>query len=91
MAENDVVSLDGKVHDPNRIDFLNRYLNELERATNDGVDVSGYFVWTFLDNFEWTRGYNDRFGMVYVDYETQKRTPKDSAFWYKEYIEKHTK
>ncbi|MBO7345591.1 MAG: beta-glucosidase [Clostridia bacterium] len=91
MAENDVVSLDSKVHDPNRIDFLNRYLDELEKATNDGVDVSGYFVWTLLDNFEWTRGYNDRFGIVYVDYETQKRIPKDSAFWYKEYIEKNAK
>ena len=89
MAGNDVVSLDGKVHDPNRIDFLNRYLNELERACNDGVDVCGYFLWTFLDNFEWARGYNDRFGIVYVDYETQERIPKDSAYWYKEWMAKH--
>ena len=91
MASNDVVSLDGKVHDPNRIDFLHRYLNELEKAQKDGVDVCGYFVWTFLDNYEWTRGYNDRFGLVYVDYETQQRRPKDSAYWYKDWIERHNK
>ncbi len=91
MSAHDGISLDGKVHDPNRIDFLNRYLLELEKATDDGVDVAGYFVWSFLDNYEWAEGYNDRFGIVYVDYETLKRTPKDSAYWYKEWIENHSK
>jgi len=89
MSAHDVVSLDGKVHDPNRIDFLNRYILELEKAADDGADIAGYFLWSFMDNFEWAQGYNDRFGIVYVDYETQERIPKDSAYWYKEWIEKH--
>ena len=90
MSAHDAVSLDGKVHDPNRIDFLNRYLIELEKAANDGADIAGYFLWSFMDNFEWGNGYTDRFGIVFVDYTTQKRIPKDSAYWYKEWIEKHT-
>ena len=90
MSAHDVVSLDGKVHDPNRIDFLNRYLLELEKAADDGADVSGYFLWSFMDNFEWAMGYTDRFGIVFCDFETQQRIPKDSAYWYKEWIEKHT-
>ena len=90
MSAHDVVSLDGKVHDPNRIDFLHRYLIELEKATDDGVDVAGYFHWSFMDNFEWTKGYSERFGLIFVDYTTQKRIPKDSAYWYKEWIENHT-
>lgn len=90
MSAHDVVSLDGKVHDPNRIDFLNRYLLELEKAADDGADVAGYFLWSFIDNFEWSKGYTDRFGIVFCDYETQKRIPKDSAYWYKEWIEKQT-
>ena len=91
MSAHDVISLDGKVHDPNRIDFLNRYLLELEKATDNGVDVSGYFLWSFIDNLEWARGYTERFGIVFCDYTTQTRIPKDSAYWYKEWIEKHTK
>lgn len=91
MSAHDVVSLDGKVHDPNRIDFLNRHLIELEKATDDGVDIAGYFQWSFMDNFEWAKGYTDRFGIVYVDFETQERIPKDSAYWYKDWIEEHTK
>lgn len=91
MSAHDVVSLDGKVHDPNRIDFLNRYLLELEKAVDDGAQVEGYFLWSFMDNFEWAKGYTERFGIVFVDYETQKRIPKDSAYWYKEWIEEHSK
>ncbi|MBQ7986038.1 MAG: beta-glucosidase [Clostridia bacterium] len=91
MAAHDVVSLDGKVHDPNRIDFLNRYLLELEKATDEGAEVDGYFLWSFMDNFEWTSGYSKRFGIVHVDYNTQKRIPKDSAYWYKNWIEEHSK
>lgn len=89
MACHDFVSLDGKVHDPNRIDFVNRYLLELEKASSDGVDVCGYFLWSFMDNFEWAKGYTERFGIVYVDYPSQKRIPKDSAYWYKNWIEEH--
>ena len=78
--------VDGKVHDPQRIDYLTRYLRELERASSDGVEVDGYFQWSFMDNFEWNEGYRFRFGLVYVDYETQKRIPKDSAYWYRDVI-----
>ena len=86
LSNLDWVSLDGKVHDPQRIDFLRRYLLELGRACADGVDVRGYFHWSIMDNFEWANGYKERFGLVYVDYETQQRTPKDSAYWYKQVI-----
>lgn len=87
MSAHDWVSLDGKVHDPNRIDFLQRYLRGLKEAVEEGCEVDGYFQWSFMDNFEWARGYNPRFGIVFVDYATQKRTPKDSAYWYKNVIE----
>ncbi|MDR1664594.1 MAG: beta-glucosidase [Clostridiales bacterium] len=82
----DVISLDGKVHDPNRIDFLNRYLLALRRAADDGVDVGGYFHWCVTDNFEWAKGYTDRFGLIYCDFTTQQRVIKDSGYWYREVI-----
>jgi beta-glucosidase len=87
MAGTDWVHLDGKVHDPARIDFLHRYLQQYLRASQDGVDCRGYFEWTFLDNFEWGFGYSKRFGIVYTDYETLERIPKDSAYWYRKTIE----
>ncbi len=87
MACHDWVHLDGKVHDPSRIDFLHRYLLELRRAADDGVPIKGYFHWSFTDNMEWKCGYNRRFGLVYVDYRTQERTVKDSGFWYKDVIQ----
>ena len=80
----DWVSLDGRVHDPQRIDFLTRYLRALSRAIAAGADVRGYFHWSLTDNFEWAEGYSQRFGLVYVDYPTGTRIPKDSAGWYKE-------
>jgi len=86
MSNIDWVSRDGKVHDPQRIDFLNRYLLEFEKAGEDGVDIRGYFHWSIMDNFEWAEGFKERFGFIYVDYPTQKRTLKDSAYWYKEVI-----
>ena len=82
----DWVSLDGKVHDPGRIDYLHRYLLGLKRAVHDGIPVIGYQCWSLMDNFEWSAGYDKRFGLIYVDYKTQKRTLKDSAYWYKEVI-----
>ena len=91
MSCHDVVSSDGRVHDPNRIHFLDRYLSALQKACEDGADVRGYFLWTFLDNFEWDKGYNERFGIVYVDFETQKRIAKDSAFWYRKVMETNGK
>lgn len=78
----DWVSLDGEVHDPNRIDMHERYIREFGRAIADGVDGRGYFVWSLLDNFEWRTGYSDRFGMIYTDFQTLERIPKDSAKWY---------
>ena len=87
MSCHDWVSLDGKAHDPQRIDYIQRHLIELDKAVENGVDLRGYFVWSVMDNMEWTLGYRPRFGLVYVDYETQKRIPKDSALWYKTVIE----
>jgi beta-glucosidase len=86
IACHDWVSEDESVHDPHRVEFTSRYLAQLRRAIEDGVDVRAYFHWAFMDNFEWAYGYSQRFGMVYVDYATQKRTPKDSARWYAEVI-----
>lgn len=87
MACHDYVSLDGKVHDPNRIDYLNRYLLALKESVESGVDVRGYFQWSLIDNFEWAEGFNPRFGIIYCDYATKKRIFKDSAYWYKKVIE----
>ncbi len=87
MSCHDAVSVDGKVHDPNRIDFLERYIYELLKAADEGADIRGYFLWSFMDNFEWGSGYNERFGIVYVDYATQERIVKDSGRWYKKIIE----
>jgi beta-glucosidase len=73
---------DGAVHDVARIDYLRRHLTALHRATQRGVDVRGYLVWSLLDNFEWSWGYSKRFGIVRVDYDTLQRTVKDSGRWY---------
>ncbi|PTX91400.1 GH1 family beta-glucosidase [Opitutus sp. ER46] len=86
FCNTDFVHLDGQVHDPQRIDFMARYLATIGRALKDGVPVAGYFYWSVLDNFEWKEGYKDRFGLIHVDYQTQKRTPKDSYAWYRETI-----
>lgn len=86
ISNTDWVALDGKVHDPQRIDFLTRYLREYRRAMRDGVKALGYFQWSFTDNFEWTFGVKRRFGLVYLDYPTGRRIPKDSARWYKQVI-----
>ena len=84
---NDRIHMDGQVHDPERIDFLHRYLLELSKAVKEGLDLRGYLQWSFLDNFEWSSGYGERFGIVYVDYRTGQRIPKDSARWYAKVIE----
>ena len=89
LSNCDWVGLDGKVHDPARIDFLNRYLLEVHRAIADGVDLRGYFTWSIMDNFEWNDGYKHRFGLIHIDYQTQQRTLKDSAHWYGEVIRTH--
>jgi beta-glucosidase len=83
-ATADVVADDGNVYDTDRVMFLRSYLTELQRAVADGVPVRGYFQWSTMDNFEWTAGFGNRYGLVYVDFETQKRTPKLSAAWFRE-------
>lgn len=89
MANNDFVMLDGKVHDPQRTDYLVRYLMELKKAIDDGIPVIGYQYWSIMDNFEWTEGYDKRFGLIYVDYNTQKRTLKDTAYVYADIIKRN--
>jgi beta-glucosidase len=86
ISLSDWPSMDGTVADPQRIDFLIRYLGALQVAINGGVDVRGYFPWSIMDNFEWAEGYKQRFGLIHVDYETQRRTLKDSANWYRDVI-----
>ncbi|HEY5451129.1 MAG TPA: GH1 family beta-glucosidase [Polyangia bacterium] len=83
-ATADVVAKDGKVYDTDRVMFLRSYLTELQRATADGVPVKGYFQWSTMDNLEWTQGFSNRYGLVHVDFATQKRTPKLSAEWFRE-------
>lgn len=82
----DFLMLDGAVHDPQRIDYIHRYLLALRQAVAEGIPVKGYLYWSILDNFEWFKGYDMRFGLVYVDYLTQKRVLKDSARFYREVI-----
>ncbi|MGW0476272.1 GH1 family beta-glucosidase [Streptomyces coeruleorubidus] len=88
-AEADTVGADGRVHDVERVDYLHSHLDALAAALRAGVDVRGYYVWSLLDNFEWARGYGQRFGIVRVDYDTQTRTPKDSYRWYQRLIAAH--
>lgn len=85
-AFGDVRGHDGRVHDPERIAYISEYLDAVGQAIAEGVPVKGYFVWSLLDNFEWSLGYGRRFGLVYVDYPTQERVPKDSFFWYRDLI-----
>ncbi len=86
IANADSLSLDGKVHDTARVDFLNAHLLQVRRAIQDGIDVRGYFYWSAMDNFEWQNGYSHRFGLIYVDYATQRRSLKESAIIYRSII-----
>jgi beta-glucosidase len=83
-AAADVVADDGRVYDSDRVMFLRGCLGQLQRATAEGVPVDGYFLWSAQDNLEWNYGYGNRFGIVYVDFETQQRIPKLSAHWFRE-------
>jgi beta-glucosidase len=82
----DVVSEDGGVHDEDRIGYLHQHLSAVADAITAGADVRGYYLWSLLDNFEWSYGYSKRFGIVHVDYGTQQRTVKDSGRWYAEVV-----
>lgn len=85
-AFDDVLTADGQVHDADRIDYVRRHLAAVHAAIEGGADVRGYYLWSFMDNFEWAWGYSKRFGMVHVDYDSLVRTPKDSALWFRDVI-----
>lgn len=84
-AWNDLI-IDEKIKDSERIEYLQSHLDAILDAKSKGVPINGYFAWSLLDNFEWAYGYEKRFGLFYVDYQTQKRTPKESAFYYRDLI-----
>jgi beta-glucosidase len=88
-AFEDAAPTNGYVDDPRRLEYLRAHLESLQRAIADGVDVRGYCAWSLLDNFEWQHGYSQRFGIVYVDYDTLRRIPKRSALWYRDLIAAH--
>ena len=77
---------DGTVADDDRIAYFDGHIAALDAAAAEGADVRGYFAWSFMDNFEWAEGYDKRFGLVHVDFETQERTPKASFHWYRDRI-----
>ena len=79
--------VDGNIDDTPRIDYIKRHLEAVLQANEDGANVKGYFVWSLMDVFSWSNGYNKRYGLFYVDYETQKRYPKKSAYWFKQVSE----
>ncbi|MFA7167711.1 MAG: GH1 family beta-glucosidase [Sphaerochaetaceae bacterium] len=79
-------SVDGRVHDAQRCEYLCRHIEMCHQAISEGIPLKGYFVWSFMDNFEWTYGYSQRFGVVYVNYQTQERIPKDSAFLLRDFM-----
>jgi beta-glucosidase len=85
-SSDDQVAPDGHIYDSDRVMYLRNYLTQLQRATSEGVPVKGYFLWSLLDNYEWADGYGKRFGITYVDFKTQKRTPKLSSEFYREVI-----
>lgn len=86
LANVDWIDVDGRVRDPQRIDYTRRYLLQLLRASDDGVPVRGYFHWSAFDNFEWAEGMAYRFGLIYIDYPSQRRVLKESARWYRQVI-----
>jgi len=77
---------EGRVRDERRLNYLLRHFTAAHRALDAGAPLAGYFVWSLMDNFEWAKGYTQRFGIVWVDYQTQQRRPKDSALWYRDVI-----
>ena len=79
---------EGKINDQKRIKFYKDYLEQVLKAKQEGSNITGYFCWSLLDNFEWAEGYRPRFGLVHVDYENQKRTIKNSGYWFKEFLSK---
>jgi beta-glucosidase len=78
--------INGRVHDLQRINFYKRYLQNILQAKNEGINVTGYFAWTFIDNFEWVEGFRPRFGLVHNDFNTQERIVKDSGYWFRDFL-----
>lgn len=91
VALSDWIDEDGEINDVGRIDYINKYIKEIEHAINDDIDIIGYFYWSLIDNLEWEKGYNYRFGLVYNDFDKNIRIMKKSAYWYKNLIEKYRK
>ena len=85
-AEKDELTADGRVHDAARIDYLRKHFKAAAEAIGEGINLKGYYIWSFIDNFEWAKGYSKRFGIVYCDYATLERIPKDSAYFAKDVI-----
>jgi beta-glucosidase len=85
-SADDVITSEGRIEDTDRVMYLRNYITNLHRAVAEGYPVRGYFLWSLLDNFEWADGYSKRFGIHYVDFATEKRTPKLSAEWYRQVI-----
>jgi beta-glucosidase len=85
-AYKDKINNNGRIEDTKRINYLVDHLTQVHRAIQDGVNLKGYYLWSLMDNFEWSYGYSKRFGIIHVDHESQKRTIKDSGYWYKETI-----
>ena len=81
--------IDGRCADPRRIDYLDQHLRAIRHAIDAGDDIRGYYQWTLMDNFEWSLGYDKRFGLVHVDFDTLDRTPRDSASWYRDVIRRN--
>ena len=77
---------EGKINEVKRIEYYDSHLKELNRAIIDGAQCNGYFAWSLMDNFEWAEGFSQRFGLVWVDFDTLERIPKDSYYWYQKFI-----
>jgi beta-glucosidase len=88
-SADDVITADGRVEDTDRVMYLRNHLTHLHRAASEGYPIKGYFLWSLMDNYEWADGYSKRFGIHYVDFKTQTRTPKLSAEWYREVISRN--
>lgn len=89
-AWDDIIDTQNRIEDIDRVEYLRDHLTAMQVAIDSGVPVNGYFAWSLLDNFEWTAGYSKRFGLIYVDYETMERHPKQSAHWYRQHIAEHS-
>lgn len=88
-AFKDNIIIDGVVKDEDRVNYLKQYLTAAKRAIDEGVKLDGYYIWTLMDNFEWAYGYTKRFGIIRVDFDSKKRSWKDSAYWYKRVIKEN--